>query len=155
MVGPHVRGFRLFSLAIAANQRMRTAVSPLSERTRTPSCCCTGVPMNMHAGGSVSHVLSSRTHTHFFHAVVLLIPSPRPELLPCQGCKIVAQRWRHDGKFRTALASRSRGLCPGEDYRFPLTGFVPTWIMFQDTRIALSHSCCTIFVSGLYRMSLF
>jgi ATP-binding cassette, subfamily B, bacterial len=38
-------------------------------------------------------------------------------------CKIVAQRWQHDRKFKTALASRSRGMCPGEDYRFPPTGF--------------------------------
>jgi ATP-binding cassette, subfamily B, bacterial len=55
----------------------------------------------------------------FFHTTPLQ-PLGFP---PNRNCKIVAQRSQHDGKFKTALANRSRGMGPGEDYRFPPTGF--------------------------------
>src|SRR5665811_1410003 len=86
-------------------------------------------------GGNVSACAKFSEHAHFFHIVVLLMPSH-----PIR---------QHDGKFKTALASRSRGMCPGKDYRFPPIGFALAWTIFQDTRIALSHSCCAIFVLSL------
>jgi len=70
------------------------------------SCCCRGEQKALYVGmapacrgGNVSACAKFLEHAHFFHTVVFLMPS-RP----------IRQ---HNGKFKTALASRSRGNVSG------------------------------------------
>src|ERR1700716_540415 len=96
-----------------------------------------------HTGWERFRICEVPKGVHFFHTVVLLMPSRPTRLLSLlmlqDCCAVMAARWELRRNVRHSSTVRN---VSGREFPSSPTGLQATWTIFQDTPIVRFHSCC-------------